>query len=145
MAEKFELYKKLALNVEEKLGYVLKMANEQLELAEKDDIDKLVNFTEKRGKLIDESNLIIEEMNKLESELTEDQDVLSFKETHTETVTNIKNDIREVNDKVVTAITKKMADCRQSIKNIAENKEALKSYGNQDYPAESTYFDKRNC
>ncbi len=145
MADKFELYKKLALNVEEKLGYVLKMANEQLELAEKDDIDKLVNFTEKRGKLIDESNLIIEEMNRLESELTEDQDVLSFKETHTEKVTNLKNDIREANDKVVTEITKKMADCRQSIKNIAENKEALKSYGNQDYPAESTYFDKRNC
>lgn len=144
MTKDFALYKKLAGDVEEKLSAVLDIANEQLAVVEREDLDRLTQITDQRGKLIDESNLIAQEMDNLYSLLDKSDELVNFKSAHTETVLRLKNDIHEVNGRVVDGISKLMDECRRNIKSTAENKEIVRSYGYHDYPAESTYFDKRN-
>ena len=145
MVENFKLYKKLAEDAQQKLNSILELAKRQLDIVANENTEELVKTTEKRGKLTEEFNLINEEMSRVLSGIEKNEEVMAYVGSANDAVDKLKNEIYEMTQRVMKAIKDDMDNCRDNIKNIAENKEALNSYGRLDYHAESTYFDKRNC
>jgi len=145
MNEKFELYKKLADDALNKLNEILDITNAQYNSVSNESTEALTQLTEKRGRIIGEFNLMCEEMDKIFSEISDNEAVLSFDKTYKESVNKLKNDVFEANKKLEKAINIDMENCRKDIKIIAKNQEALNGYGHLDYAMESAYFDKRNC
>lgn len=145
MADKSEFLKKIVDEAQKKLKEILNVTNEQFDCVHNDNYKKLDILTEQRGKLIDEFNSISDEADKFFSELTDNSEVSGIKERYNDTVSKLKNEIFEANKKLEKIVTLEMEACKKDINYISKNKEALRGYGNLDYPTESAFFDKKNC
>lgn len=145
MADKSLFLKNLADGAENKLKEIVDITNEQFDCVDNDNYEKLDILTEKRGKIIEEFNLISAEADKFFSEYGNEEAVKNAEKSYRDMVTKLKNDVFEANKRLEKIVKLEMEACKNDINTISKNKEALRGYGNLDYPTESAFFDKKNC